>query len=703
MATKNVSMEMRAYDDDEDLPYAFVSYSHVDTARVECVLRIMYRQGLRFWYDQGGEGIKGGADWAQCIDNRFKGSQAFLVFISNGVEHRDQVMREVQMAIERHLQYPNYPVISVFLERVPLNVFPDDVQRFLQSTQFIPMYKYGGVTERFVKRLIGCSCWTEGFVDCERRSLFGLGKWSAGGHNLSDTIEDLAGSEWYVYPQGYPERRECCGVEFWGVTQAQTDPSAVYPICLDNQWVPVSVFSDPDFRERGFCSKEVRKAQLKMQRQEIFKALIHHRQVIINRASVFNSVIFGKALSDQGEEHRALRRLLESGAIVVYLMREKSPVQPVRFATENFRLWTELCRGGAKVCCLRKDWSGENENAYEVERSLAGRFLDFCLTLAEDRYLVADIAAALAIDDVSGLKESLQAVQRTVAGRDRERQPHFTREDFYMRFVVKEGSSVSQCRIDYEKPFACELKQLADFCYSTNLPIMLNLNPQLPTDCVFNGLDIGRNERQDSRREISVDELVCAVAQFRPAFLPQALRPEPDGCDSESLNFAVVDGLRGLDKWRGYTRAVVAGSKRARLNEVDFYDIAEVWQNHAAWLEQVKQSGMLPRAEWHDREACLSVVFHFATVKLTVVYHGSDGSIKVMPPGQNDLRHPALARKVPLVIDYVCGNVLLGATAESMLFTEQRLFEGRTKDPGRVTLEAVMLRLQEIAKEDKKL
>lgn len=161
-------------------PFVFVSYSRTDIRTVEGILRILSVRGFRLWYDQMGEGIDAGKSWRSVIDERLQASRAFLIFLGFGAADRREVMRELEMAVEKHKADPSYVILPVFLNRIPAADFPEKVRPFLMENQNIGLWLYGGVTERFVRRLVYAGCWPQEVVDNCRRKEMGLPQWRPG-------------------------------------------------------------------------------------------------------------------------------------------------------------------------------------------------------------------------------------------------------------------------------------------------------------------------------------------------------------------------------------------------------------------------------------------------------------------------------------------------------------------------------------------
>lgn len=103
-------------------PYIFVSYSHTEREKVDIILRLMFRNGIRVWYDKG---LLAGENWENKIEEKLKNSRMFLCFLANGIEQRKVVLDEIRIAIKKNKNDERYKVVFVFLEKMPSSAFED--------------------------------------------------------------------------------------------------------------------------------------------------------------------------------------------------------------------------------------------------------------------------------------------------------------------------------------------------------------------------------------------------------------------------------------------------------------------------------------------------------------------------------------------------------------------------------------------------
>ena len=565
-------------------PYVFVSYSHADTVKVMSVLRILDRYGIRFWYDDGSDGIRASRDWNKYIHDQFDHSSMFLCFLSNGVEQRQVVLEEIQLAIERYEKEEEDQVLFIFLEKMPTKVFSDNgfarIEEFINRMQHI---RYEGITDNFLQKLFAGDVFPDKLVKKEF-----LQSWlSRSEKDYKLAVEEAFTENPYICETIFPEKQE--NDSFYKVRLNQIAPDAVCLICLDNQWVPPTFFDDPEYWKKGFLSEKIREKQTAYQKKEILRALLHNRQLITNRAFFYNSGVLGEWYDPEDEDYEAFKKLLANGSMLVFLTDEEKPYDknhPPRFSTRFYEIWGAICREQA-VYCLRMDWTDRETNRMKTEQLLFSRFQNFCLTMGENKNLMEDLASAFhfAPRQKKDFIQTWEQVQMHAAARDRDEKRIYTREQFYRKFLVRKGTDVSDGILDIDKPFAPELKEIIDFQYGLNLPDALGARALYPTVGHLKEFYRSTDRLRSNTREIAIDELTCAIGQFVPDFIKGKVFFPNDS----NLQLADVQQMRNLPEWKRYIRAIENGNHRAHLQEVDFYDISFVWERYYEWLEAVRQ------------------------------------------------------------------------------------------------------------------
>jgi hypothetical protein len=101
---------VRPYQGDDS--YAFVSYARDDRDRVLAVVQDLAELGFKVWWD---EDITGGAEWRPYLEEKIRGSQHLLLFLSRRSVSSESVRQEIRLAREL-----NKPLLSVRLDRSAL-------------------------------------------------------------------------------------------------------------------------------------------------------------------------------------------------------------------------------------------------------------------------------------------------------------------------------------------------------------------------------------------------------------------------------------------------------------------------------------------------------------------------------------------------------------------------------------------------------
>ncbi len=672
------SMAYKGYD-----PFAFISYSHADTPKVESLLRVLRKNGRRFWYDHG---IEYSSDWQDTINERLKSSSAFILFMTNGIEQRAEIIREIRTAIKRRREDPDYGIFVIMLERVPIkhlfgcDEFADIFELF-NNVQYISAANFRGITVDFLEVLTGNGIWRSCMTPEELAQQSGQSEIGLVGLNEVDAESE------YIYPYALPDTREADGIAFFTLNVGETDPNAVYPICMDNQWVPPGFFTDKAFREYGFRAPSLSKQRKKMQQYEIISALLHNWQVLINRASAFNSEAIADWYMNDDDNTRAFCELLRNGSFVIYLMKEKSPVERPYFDVngEQFAKWKEICRNDP-VYCIRMSWNeidgNDSANSFEIARTLSMRMMNLFLTTANDKQRLKELQIAMGVpeEQIAEFNALWRRLRDTAIEKDDAKPGSYSRNSVYQDFLIQQGSQVPDCILDFEKPFVCELKQIVDFTYMINLPAALHINP---VSSYENGLwDYYMSERRSEQnlRTISADELYCSVIDFMPEFLNEmyaAAEPE--------VSLADIALIRKTAEWKAYIEARDAGRKRASLNEIDFHDVEVVWLRYRDLLTVCADK--LSHCRMREQPGCLSVIYSFGGCRLTTVYHENSNVICIRREQTEKLRDNP---RENLVIEFVCGDIINNSNVQNCFIEKLRLFEGILLQSGRAAYQKIL-------------
>ena len=127
-----------------DLPYIFVSYSHLDTETVFKILDELYQRGYHIWYD---EGIAPGSEWPEEVASHLYHSAMFIAFVSNNSMQSENCRREINFALSK-----GKPLLSIILEKTDI---PLGIEMQLSSHQNILLYNFE-TWDGFIKKILAC-------------------------------------------------------------------------------------------------------------------------------------------------------------------------------------------------------------------------------------------------------------------------------------------------------------------------------------------------------------------------------------------------------------------------------------------------------------------------------------------------------------------------------------------------------------------
>lgn len=107
-------------------PYIFVSFSHMDSARVYPIITQLQQRGYRIWYDAG---VKPGAEWDENIAARIIRCSYIFAFISASYLESQNCRDELSFARDK-----DKPRLLIFLDELKL---PDGMAMRLNRHQAV--------------------------------------------------------------------------------------------------------------------------------------------------------------------------------------------------------------------------------------------------------------------------------------------------------------------------------------------------------------------------------------------------------------------------------------------------------------------------------------------------------------------------------------------------------------------------------------
>ncbi len=110
-------------------PYIFVSYAQDDKKEVFKHIKRLNQEGFRIWYD---EGIEPGVNWYESLEERLRGCECILLFMSKHSQKSKYISKEITFAIEN-----NKHIVCVMLDdetlKGPFKLMLCDTQSILKD------------------------------------------------------------------------------------------------------------------------------------------------------------------------------------------------------------------------------------------------------------------------------------------------------------------------------------------------------------------------------------------------------------------------------------------------------------------------------------------------------------------------------------------------------------------------------------------
>jgi len=256
------------------------------------------------------------------------------------------------------------------------------------------------------------------------------------------------------------------------ITSSELDAFATVPHCLDNQFLPrdvlAKIYKGEARHRNGLRSRSA------AARREYIRSLLYSPEVIINRAFIFNEPA---VYTDVRDHPDSVASLINDKRLTVLLLGSEPSLSAI-MDSPTF----ELNKNGVKAWRKLLATYGDDHLRYlklnnDESEAVTGRFPAFVrqlfrLELADNR--MVELFKPVAIDGYTpqGLGEfkmflTKEGVPWIDSG------CKITRSTFYERFIMPSGVDSSKPNIDPNKPYAFELKLLADLAYGHNTPTTL--------------------------------------------------------------------------------------------------------------------------------------------------------------------------------------------------------------------------------------
>jgi len=549
-------------------PIVFISYSHKDEVEKEQLvshLKVLENSGLiTLWVD---DKIEGGADWETEIKQKITQANLVILLISaNFLTSEFILKKEVPDFLNRRQNegLKVFPVIAKscawdsFHWLAEMNVRPKNATPIWNNNQDVDNHL--AVITREIREIV---------------------------KTTGSSIEILSSKPKEPHESSNFERIE---------PYALGDVSVVAQ-SLDNQWVPRPLLYE--MLKKGLDLNDVKDRREKYVRAEYLRALINARQVVINRAYIYNNpVVFKDYLSSpkdfsQEQNRTAFKELLETGVIIPFLFRESSPVDKADYKhdAQGFPAWQEISQE-TRMRCLRLSW-GDN-NSELIREQLGRRFHSYAQNIS-----VGDMGTYLSdLDLPDDANKPFRSRLRKISEECLdaiEQQKYITREQLYSKFITVDNSDNTDGKYDKSKPFAAEIKQLLDLNYNINLPDVIGGYALTPSDSIPRA-SLQELTASHLQKEMTAENLFDLFRRLTFDLVQQTLCPKSIG----SLSLSQVQEIRHMDEWVEY----IASLEQLLENPQDFAEekggAPDVYRNYIKVTEAM--SKMVPDSEivtWH--------------------------------------------------------------------------------------------------------
>lgn len=420
-----------------------------------------------------------------------------------------------------------------------------------------------------------------------------------------------------------------------------SDKVLAVPMGLDNQYVPATLLNEAVknhislrmLHESGIIQPYIR--------NEYLRSLINVEGIVVNRAFLYNNYSIAQDyINDMDSDRSAFKRLVSDGAIIPYFFKEKD-FGPK--STENMKpkFDFELTAYGklqdimseTSVQVLRLDWD-DKQNNRAIEDNLSARFTTFCQGLANYRMLVEEYADIFHLSNSEDFINAVDALSDHAHDTIREKRnagsedKSYTREEFYKRFVVKPGTTVSDGEYDSSKPFVSELKRLVDLVYGLNLPDALGVYALSPADALQRSVvqSFYLRKEADRFRNIDPSELARQLAELRFETTQKGLSLH----SIKMLTLRDIVEIRKFDSWHNYIHSVRAMLNKTNDLQTEFAAMRDVYLTYARLgTDIVKYLNIMPQRTKTD---ATTLQMKFGEKRLSVVYYGGDIYVKTDEP-----------------------------------------------------------------------
>lgn len=331
--------------------------------------------------------------------------------------------------------------------------------------------------------------------------------------------------------------------------------NCVVPHSLDDQWIPRRLLQEIVVQGRSL--EDIAEERQDTMRAEYVRALLSAREVVINRAYLYRTPVIVKDYLTPGQQRDAFEELLSDRAIISFVLRERSPIEPLSpneiGYSKAFAAWEGICRR-AQVCCVRLDWTNDKANESLISKHFESAFTHGIMNgLGEGiRPFLEDTGAEASDDAIEDFRSVMTTVQSTRPTSSSGHAQKVKRTTIYERFVLTNDSSTSTPRYDRSRRWTAQVKWFADLIYNNNLAKALGRALVTPVDTPHWSAVRPVNAREADSDFVDLPAIAeCVVnALFYRRQGSDPLAPFRD------LTLTDVVSIRRGEVWRSYARAM---------------------------------------------------------------------------------------------------------------------------------------------------
>jgi hypothetical protein len=389
-------------------------------------------------------------------------------------------------------------------------------------------------------------------------------------------------------------------VELFELRPADLGLNCTIPHALDDQWVSRELIKEMAASRKSL--HELGETRDTLIRREYLRALVMARKIVINRSYLLKNHVISRDYRTDPVSRAAFVELLRVGAIVPFLLKERTPIESGFAAdpdaAEGARIWNELLsehdpggRGKVEVQCVRLSWD-DAENDRLVQERLIDAFAAGIRNATNTDYhrLLDDVGA----EPSDMFEERLRLIPRMSPTWAR---TGLTRTALYQRYIIEDQEDVSSGRYDFTKPDLVAFKWLFDLIYNSNLAAALGLALVAPADSGHRSVVYRPKGVQQVGREWTGPY----EGSYLQTMVMETVQDVIFVGDYSSRSLTMFDGLtlsdvvaiRKSDEWRGYSQALDSLLAEPWLMSHPERGMPFVYGRYAELIKHI--SGILPR------------------------------------------------------------------------------------------------------------